>query len=136
VPVGEDFHFILSCLLNGASFVVSSGSGYKYRIRPGSQSWRLNEGHLAALIRHHALIEAEVARSGCPRAQNAVRQFGRTLMRSHEFVRIVGFAKSGRWWRAMVSALVHPRSWALVVRFAGEATWKRLQLVARIAQPG
>jgi succinoglycan biosynthesis protein ExoO len=136
VPVGEDFHFILSCLLKGASFVVSSSSGYKYRIRPGSQSWRLSKEHLAALIRHHAATEAEVARSGCSRAQKAAGQFGRALVRSYEFVRIVGFAKNGRWWRAMISTLSHPRSWALVLRFAGEAVWKRLQLVVRIAQAG
>jgi succinoglycan biosynthesis protein ExoO len=45
LPVGEDFRFILSCLFRNATFVVTSYCGYQYRLRPGSQSWRLTNEH-------------------------------------------------------------------------------------------
>ena len=53
VMIGEDYHLGLSCLLEGARFVVSSETLYKYRVRDGSLSWRLRTEDIEQLLRSH-----------------------------------------------------------------------------------
>jgi succinoglycan biosynthesis protein ExoO len=127
LPVGEDFRFILSCLFRGAKFVVTSESGYKYRLRPGSQSWRLTDEHMARLICAADAISAEVHESGSAAAKSALAQYKQTTLRMADFVRAVTLAKGGLWNQALAAILFRPQTWPLAARFGTEAIIKRLK---------
>jgi succinoglycan biosynthesis protein ExoO len=136
LPVGEDFQFILACLFRGARFVVSSENGYKYRLRPGSQSWRLTSAHIEKFRRAHAAILRDASRFGDARAIDAVAGFGRSLERTADFVNLVSLAKSGAWKKAMSTALRRPRAWPLIVKYGSEALANRLRRFAVPAGQG
>ncbi len=127
LPVGEDFRFILSCLFRKAKFIVTSESGYKYRLRPGSQSWRLTDEHMARLISAYDAISDEVRESGSPAALTALDHYKRTLDRTTEFVKAVTLAKSGRWKLALMGIFANPATWPLAARSAVEAIFNRLK---------
>lgn len=115
LPVGEDFHFILTCLFRGGKFVVSSDPGYRYRIRPGSQSWRLTDEHMTRLQHVHELLIADAKRSESSDTIDAVDAYGRSLARTTQFVRIVSLAKAGLWSDALRESIMSPHVWPLVV---------------------
>jgi succinoglycan biosynthesis protein ExoO len=136
LPVGEDFQFILACLFRGARFVVSPISGYKYRLRPGSQSWRLTGAHMEKLRHAQVSILRDAQRSGDARAMDAVVDFGRSLERTTDFVNLVSLAKSGSWKKALVRAVTRPHAWPLIARYGGEALANRLRRSALSASGG
>ncbi len=136
LPVGEDFQFILACLFQGARFVVTSEPGYKYRLRPGSQSWRLTDEHMAKLRIAHTAIAADAARFGNAEAVEAVRAYDDALTRTTDFVKVVSFAKTGLWKNAALSALTHPHAWPLFFKYGSQALVNRLRRLAPRARPG
>jgi succinoglycan biosynthesis protein ExoO len=127
LPVGEDFQFILSCLFRGARFIVTSESGYKYRIRPGSQSWRLTDDHMEKLGFAYASVLHDARQVGDPLAIDAAIAYGRSLRRASDFVRAVSLAKIGSWEKAMLWAVIRPSTWPLVIRYGSQAVFNRLQ---------
>lgn len=127
VPVGEDYHFILSALLAGARFCVSSTDGYKYRMRRGSQSWRLSEQNVNHLLDAHVATVAAAERSGNARFKAAAASYGRALTRSRDFVRTVAKLQNGDWAGGLSLAVTHPRTWPLVLRFGSQALRNRLR---------
>jgi succinoglycan biosynthesis protein ExoO len=136
LPVGEDFQFILACLFQGARFVVTSEPGYKYRLRPGSQSWRLTDEHMAKLHIAHAAIAADAARFGNAEAVEAVRAYGDALTRTTDFVNVVSLAKARRWKNAALSALTHPHAWPLFFKYGSQALMNRLRRSVPRARAG
>lgn len=127
VPVGEDYHFILSALLAGARFCVTSTAGYKYRVRRGSQSWRLSEQNVGHLLDAHAETVAAAERSGDARFKAAAASYGRALTRSRDFVRTVTKLQNGDWAGGLSLAVTHPRTWPLVLRFGSQALLNRIR---------
>lgn len=125
LPVGEDFHFILSCLLAGARFVVTSTPGYKYRLRPGSQSWRLTDEHMRKLNIAHAGLLRDVRRAGCPRAEVAAANFGRSLERTTNFVHAVTMVSQGSWSAGLRWVAAHPPIWPLVARIGSQVAFRK-----------
>jgi succinoglycan biosynthesis protein ExoO len=130
VPVGEDYLFILSCLLRQARFVVTSEPGYRYRLRPGSQSWRLSNEHMTRLMQAHQRTLRDLDILGSPEAQVAGRDFTRALTRSTDFVRIVTLAKQGAVGQALSTAIANPAVWPLLVRQGTDAVTKRIRRVS------
>jgi succinoglycan biosynthesis protein ExoO len=131
LPVGEDYRFILDCLLKGGRFVVTAGDGYKYRMRPGSQSWRLNSEHMAKLSKSHEQLLADIGSSGTEDVRTAARAYGVALVRYADFVEVVTFAKAHAWWRAAQKTATSPRAWPLLIFFGSEAVTKRFSKLIR-----
>ncbi len=126
VPIGEDFQFILSCLFAGARFVVTSSPTYRYRLRQGSQSWRLNSRHMDGLRKVYEDVLRSAEGTGCKRAEEAAAEFGRSLDRTSDFVRAVSLASNGSWFDGGWWVLRHPRIWRLIARFGSQAVMNRL----------
>ncbi len=136
LPVGEDYQFILACLFQGARFVVTSEPGYKYRLRPGSQSWRLTDEHMTKLRVAYTAIAADAERFGNADAVQAVRSYGAALLRTTDFVTTVSLAKAGLWKNAALSALTHPHAWPLFIKYGSRALMNRFRRSASKAQSG
>ena len=60
---GEDFHLILSALLNDAKVYFSGRPDYQYTVRAGSVSNRAKIGHLEELIKADAEVAQKIAGS-------------------------------------------------------------------------
>lgn len=127
LPVGEDFRFILSCLFRRAKFVVSSDDGYKYRLRPGSQSWRLTNEHMNRLKAAYEAISGEANEVGAANAYAALEDYRRVMLRTSEFVTVVTLAKEGEPGAALAKMVGAPQVWPLAIRFGCEAILKRLK---------
>jgi succinoglycan biosynthesis protein ExoO len=126
VIIGEDYHLGLSCLLEGARFVVSSESLYKYRVRDGSLSWRLRASDIEQLLRSHDELRIESRISNNDEVRKAAGTYRRSLVTASEVAAAIDDAKHGRWQSAIGRAAAHPRTWKLLARFAGQAASKRL----------
>jgi len=124
--IGEDYHFCLSCLLEGARFVVTSETFYKYRVRSGSLSWRLEAPHVQRLLRAHEELEIQKRFGNDSELEDAAATYANALRRAAVLTASIDDARSGRWWRAVRLAAVHPEAWALLLRFGAEAIRKRL----------
>lgn len=126
LPIGEDYHICLACLREGASFLVSSHTFYKYRMRNGSQSWRLKEDHVERLLQAHAEAGIEGRFAGDQEVAAAARLYVSALEKARTFVQIVAHAKCGRLARALYTAAVSPGVWPFVARFGAHALAKRV----------
>jgi succinoglycan biosynthesis protein ExoO len=126
LPIGEDYLICLVALREGARFVVTSHDFYKYRIRGGSQSWRLKEDHVERLLQAHAEAGIENRFEGDAEVTAAARRYVSALERTRTFVQIVGHAKCGRILRALYTAAVRPEVWPFVARFGAQAVAKRV----------
>jgi succinoglycan biosynthesis protein ExoO len=128
LPIGEDYYILLECLQAGGRFVVTSDSLYRYRLRDGSQSWRLKEEHVVRLQRAHA----DVARSCCGETEvdAALHRFGAALGNVRVFTHVVEEAKGGRAGRALWRAVTTPRIWRFVARFGAQGVARRLGLIS------
>lgn len=126
ILIGEDYYIIMECLLEGARFVVTSDRLYKYRVRPGSLSWRLQVPHVQRLLRAHEALRIEQRFRQDADLKDAAQAYADALRRAEWALGALDAAKSGRWQRAAVSAATHPGAWPLLLRFASEAVAKRL----------
>jgi hypothetical protein len=124
--IGEDFHFCLTCLLQGARFVVTSESFYKYRTRAGSLSWRLEADHIHRLLRAYDELGLECRFSDNEELKDAAVSYAEALRRAAVAATVIDEAKSHHWQRAMRLGAVHPEAWTLLLRFGSEAVWKRI----------
>jgi hypothetical protein len=126
ILIGEDYHLLLSCLMAGARFVVSSESYYKYRVRQGSISWRLDKRHIDTLLAAHAKTGVEAAFADQDDIRKAARTYVHALERAKVFAAIVDDVKTRQWPRALWQSASHPETWPLLARFGGAALGKRL----------
>ena len=127
LPLGEDYFLLLDCLKDGANFLVTSGSGYKYRVRPGSQSWRLTEAHVEQLLQAHRDVRIEVRFAEDTAVLAAARRYVRALRSATLFLEIVNATKKHDVIAAMLKTLSRPATWPLVARFGAEALGKRMR---------
>lgn len=126
ILIGEDYHICMLCLLEDARFVVTSDRYYKYRMRPGSLSWRLQVPHIQRLLQAHKALQIEKRFVDDAELKDAARTYADALRRAELALGAVEDAKAGRWQRALLSAAVHPGVWPILLRFASEAVTKRL----------
>lgn len=126
VLIGEDYHLGLSCLLEGARFVVSSESLYKYRVREGSLSYRLCTRDIEQLIRSHDELRIESRFPGDKAVAEAAGAYRRSLVTARQVAIAIEHAKRGRWQSALKDTVAHPRAWPLLMCFARQAAAKRL----------
>lgn len=126
VIIGEDYHLGLSCLLEGARFVVSSETLYKYRVRDGSLSWRLRASDIEQLLRSHDELGIETRFASDDEVRKAAGVYRQSLVTANEVASAIDDAKRGRWQSAVARAASHPRTWKLLTRFAAQAASKRL----------
>jgi len=130
--IGEDYQFLMNALLNDATFVVSSQPFYKYRVRPGSQSWRLRPGHVEQLIEAHRQSGVEARAKRDPASQAASERYVNALERAARFVDLVEALKSRRISQGLAAVVRDPAIWPLVARFGADAVQKRaLRMIGR-----
>jgi succinoglycan biosynthesis protein ExoO len=126
ILIGEDYHICMACLLEGARFVVTSERYYKYRMRPGSLSWRLQVSHVQRLLEAHEALQIGKHSGDDADLEDAARFYVDALRRAVLALGAIEDAKSGHWQRALLSTATHPEAWGLLLRFASEAVAKRL----------
>lgn len=126
---GEDYHFVLSCLMAGACFFVTSDALYAYRLRASSVSWRMTARHIGRLLAEHRALRLEERYGGEPDVLAAATEYAQSLERAMDFVRVVDLAKQARWREALAKAATRPAAWPLLVRFGGHALLKRIGLM-------
>jgi succinoglycan biosynthesis protein ExoO len=131
ILIGEDYHICMTCLLDGARFVVTSERYYKYRMRPSSLSWRLQIHHVQRLLQVHEALQIERRFADDAELKAAARTYADSLRRAELALAAIEDAKSGQWQRALLSAATHPGVWAILLRFASEAVAKRLASSSR-----
>jgi succinoglycan biosynthesis protein ExoO len=136
VEIGEDFHFILSCLLAGARLIVTSDVRYFYRMRTNSISWRLTARHVERMIEAFERERVQERFRGDPRVLRASNRYRASLRRAHAYAGIVEHAKAGRWPKALRDAASRRDTWPLLRRFGGYAVMKRARAGAALFARG
>jgi len=126
ILIGEDYHICMVCLLEGARFVVTSDRSYKYRMRPGSLSWRMRVSHVRRLLEAHGALQIDERFGDDADLKDAARTYADALRRAELALGAIEDAKSGRWPQALLSSATHPGVWPILLRFASEAVTKRL----------
>src|SRR5262249_5368851 len=124
--IGEDFHFCLTCLLRGARFVVTSEPFYKYRMRAGSLSWRLEAAHIQRLLCAYDELDLERRFARDEELKEAAVSYADALRRAAVATTVIDHVKSRHWRRAMCFLAIHPKAWPLLLRFGFGAVWKRI----------
>ncbi len=137
--IGEDYHLGLTCLLEGARFVVSSETLYKYRVRDGSLSWRLRTADIDQLLRSHDELGIERRFGGDAQILEAAGVYRRSLVTAREVASAIEQAKRGRWQRRAYECGGPSRTWPLLARFADQAAakkaWRPMTRLSDIAAP-
>jgi succinoglycan biosynthesis protein ExoO len=131
ILIGEDYHLLMECLLQGARFVVASDRCYKYRMRPGSLSWRLQVPHVRRLLEAHEALQIETRFGDDAELRSAAQGYAGALRKAELALTAIDDAKGGRWQRALMSAAARPEAWPILLRFASEAAGKRLTRARR-----
>jgi succinoglycan biosynthesis protein ExoO len=129
ILIGEDYHLLLSCLLAGARFLVTSETYYRYRVRDGSISYRLSVSDVDRLLEEHAKAGIE-RRWRDDEVRRAARAYVQALERARDVVSIIDQAKTGAWGAALAGASRNARTWPLLARFGGAALRKRIWPIA------
>lgn len=127
VHFGEDFLYLLACLMAGARFIVTSESYYRYRMRPGSVSWRLKTEHLQQIRRGIEASRFGERFAGNAEVIAAVHAFERSLNRAAAFTTVVERAKAGNYAGALKIAASCCNIWPLIARFGSAAAFKRVK---------
>lgn len=126
---GEDYDLLYACLAEGGRFVVTSQVGYRYRMRQGSLSWRINADHVTRLLQAHRALRVNERFAQAPRILAAAHRYETALTNADQFLAVVGDAKAGRLPKALSRSLSSPRIWPLLLRFGAEAAGRRLGVV-------
>lgn len=124
---GEDFHFLLKCLIAGARFVVTSEVFYRYRKHRGSQSWRMKASHLEQLRRMVAEEGLDRAFGDDAETAAAARAFTRSFENARRFVEVVDLAKQRRIGNALAQIGIRPEILPLILRHGAAAALNRVK---------
>ena len=109
--VGEDSHLCLKALLSQARFLVISEPFYRYRVRTGSLSWRLNRADVEAMAA--AFVPLRPSLDACSMAASAAaRSYARALERARSILIVVEAAKAGYLRSAVQAAWRRPDTWS------------------------
>lgn len=93
--IGEDFDLCLRCLLRGAGYVVISEPMYRYRVRTGSLSWRLDTAAVENLIDAYEASMATTEPTAGDRF--AGEEYLKALKRARAYVHLVGAVQAHDW---------------------------------------
>lgn len=96
LQIGEDYDYCLRCLVAGARYVATSESHYRYRVREGSQSWRISASQLEELLRAHRELTPQCAGRDAD-FDTAAKRYEGALERALAFAALVDSLKSRRW---------------------------------------
>jgi glycosyltransferase involved in cell wall biosynthesis len=94
--IAEDFHFLLDCLLAGASTAADPTPGYDYRQTPGSLSRRLSQQDLLRLAAANLALLARAEGQGDDDLRRALRRRQWSVDLSIHLLRFVTAVKAGR----------------------------------------
>ena len=111
--VGQDFGFVLSLMAAGARLHLFPGATYFFRRHPGSNSHRLADGNVHAMLDDDKRFLAAQARP----ADDLVRAFAlrrRGFQARLAYDALVGAIKDRRWAAAAAMAIRHPRAAAML----------------------
>jgi succinoglycan biosynthesis protein ExoO len=103
--IGEDFDLCLRCLLSGARYVATSEPTYRYRVRKGSISWRLDIEAVERLIDAYSAAMSHEIRSSDD-LRSAGQAYLKSLMRARAYLSLVDAVKSRRWRDAFFALLL------------------------------
>ncbi|MFM2042043.1 MAG: hypothetical protein RLY86_619, partial [Pseudomonadota bacterium] len=132
LPVAEDFHWYLDCLLAGGRWRVVPDALYRYTLTPGSLSRSLSIADVEAIRSRGAATIAKVqgagngGSGGDPAVLRALarRQTSIELMLAH--MRFIQALKDGAAGRALGVTLRRPGVVPYIVKFGLEGAVKRI----------
>ncbi len=126
LAIGEDFHFLLDCLMAGARVASDPEAGYDYRQTPGSLSRRLTLADLRALgAANRALLALPEARADKALRKALVRRQWSAELNIH-FMLFVEALKARRLVRAGSIFARHPDLTPFLAIYGLESLRKRL----------
>ncbi|MGF1630929.1 MAG: glycosyltransferase family 2 protein [Kiloniellaceae bacterium] len=94
--IAEDFHFLLDCLMAGASVAADPTPGYDYRQMPGSLSRRLSQQDLLRLAAINRTLLAQAEARGDAGLSRALRRRQWSADLNVNLLRFVEAVKGGR----------------------------------------
>ncbi len=109
--IGEDSHLCLEALLSKARFLVISEPFYRYRVRIGSLSWRLDRADVEALASAFAPLRPPLDACGAA-AASAAQSYVQALERARSILIVVEAAKAGLLMSAVRAAWHRPDTWS------------------------
>lgn len=112
--IGEDFHFLVSLLAEGALLSLEPEPLYLYRKHGASISHRFRPEVLAAMIEADA--EAKRRLKAHPAAARAMGRRIAGLKSWAVYEQVMAAAKARRWREALRLAATRPHAWALISR--------------------
>ena len=130
--IAEDSHLCLEALLADARYLVLSEPFYRYRVRSGSLSWRLERRDVDAMAAAFAPLRPSLEAAGGATA-SASRRFVLALERARAILTVVDAAKAGLLGSALYTAWRRPDTWSFlgavafgVLRRAASQSGRRL----------
>jgi len=124
--VGEDFHFLLDCLLAGARVAADPTPGYQYRQTPGSLSRRLSLPDLRRLGAANRALMARATVQTDAALLRALRRRQWTADMNVAFMHFVAALKEGRVLAAGSIFARHPYLTPFLAFYGLESLRKRL----------
>lgn len=121
----EDYLLYLDCLLAGAKMVVTSESFYKWRMRRGSNSWRLTTDNFDAMIRANEDMKLAQRFKDNPRIKSMAERYDAAMLRGRQLSLVIDDAKHGKWGNAVKTGVIQPAIWPLIGQYGLEAARKR-----------
>jgi succinoglycan biosynthesis protein ExoO len=106
--IGEDFQFVVDCIVNGAIYYRVSWAGYKYNARVGSISHRLKPGHVEAMAAAEIDFLARFGAKLSPPERSAIQAHLANLEDAASFNRMIHSIKSRRPDQFIIESLAHP----------------------------
>jgi succinoglycan biosynthesis protein ExoO len=111
--IGEDFHFLVALLADGAKLHLEPEPLYLYRKHGASISHRFRPEVLAAMI--EADTRARARLSARPAAARAMTRRIEGLKSWAVYEQVMAAAKARRWLQALSLAVLRPHAWALIL---------------------
>ncbi len=109
--IGEDSHLCLEALLSKARFLVISEPFYRYRVRVGSLSWRLNRADVEALGAAFTPLRPSLEAQGAA-ALSAAQSYAQALERARAILIVEEAVKAGLLMSAVRAAWRRPDTWS------------------------
>lgn len=132
MPVAEDFHFYLDCLLAGARWRLVPEGHYYYTVTPGSLSRSLSMSDMEAIRRRSLEAVGKASALGRTDVVRAMKERHRTIELMIGHMRFVEALKSGAAAEAFGLAIRRPQLLPYIFKFGLESAQKR---IVRLRQP-
>lgn len=126
MPVAEDYHFYLDCLLAGARWQVLPEGHYLYTVTPGSLSRSLSIQDMEVIRRHSLAAIRRAEALGRKAEVKAMKGRHRTIEVMLDHMRFIGRLKAGEVGQAGLLALRRPPLIPVILKFGLESLQKRI----------